>query len=84
MKSKDYYVYILQCNDKTFYIGYTTNLQRRIKTHNKGIGAKYTRGRTPVKLLYYETYQGKSDALKREFALKKLTRKEKEKLIELE
>lgn len=83
MKSENYYVYMLQCSDETFYIGYTTNLERRIKTHNRGIGAKYTRGRTPVKLLYYETFQGKSDALKRECALKKLTRKQKEKLIDL-
>lgn len=84
MKSKNFYVYILQCSDKTFYIGYTTDLNKRIKIHNKGIGAKYTRGRTPVKLLYYELFHDKSQALKREYALKKLTRKQKEKLIELE
>ena len=82
MKSSSYYVYIIICRDQTFYIGYTNDLDKRIKVHNKGLGAKYTRGRTPVKLLYYEVYDDKSKALKREIALKKLSRKQKEKLIE--
>ncbi|MGL5615776.1 MAG: GIY-YIG nuclease family protein [Sarcina sp.] len=75
------YTYILECADKTFYTGYTNNLENRIKVHNSGLGAKYTRGRTPVKLLYYEEFESKSEALKREYAIKKMTRKEKEKLI---
>lgn len=82
MKSSSYYVYLIICRDQTFYIGYTNDLDKRIKVHNKGLGAKYTRGRTPVKLLYYEVYDDKSKALKREIALKKLSRKQKEKLIE--
>lgn len=75
------YTYILECADKTFYTGYTNNLENRIKVHNSGLGAKYTRGRIPVKLLYYEEFESKSEALKREYAIKKMTRKEKEKLI---
>lgn len=83
MKNKKYYVYILECDDKTFYIGYTVDLEKRIQVHNQGIGAKYTRGRRPVKLLYYEEFKDISLALKREIALKKLSRKQKEKLIGL-
>jgi putative endonuclease len=76
-----YYVYIIECNDGTLYTGYTTSLEERIKAHNKGIGAKYTRGRLPVKLCYYEVHSNKSDALKREINIKRLTRKKKLKLI---
>lgn len=83
MKNKNYYVYIIECNDKTFYTGYTIDLEKRIDIHNKGIGAKYTRGRRPVKLLYYEIFKDKSQAMSREYTLKKLTRKQKEKLIKL-
>lgn len=83
MKFKKHYVYLVECRDKTFYIGYTVDLENRIKVHNQGNGAKYTRGRRPVKLLYHEEFQDKSNALRREIALKKLTRKQKEKLIEL-
>lgn len=83
MKNRNYFVYILQCRDKTFYIGYTNDLDKRVNVHNQGLGAKYTRGRIPVKLLYFEVFKDKSKALKREFALKKMTRKQKEKLIEL-
>lgn len=81
---KKHYVYLVECRDKTFYIGYTVDLEKRIKVHNQGNGAKYTRGRRPVKLLYYEEFQDKGHALRREMALKKLTRKQKKKLIELE
>ncbi|OPJ56732.1 GIY-YIG nuclease family protein [Alkalithermobacter paradoxus] len=77
------YVYILECNDKTLYTGYTNNLERRIDTHNKGKGAKYTRYRLPVKLLYFETFSTKSEALKREYQIKKMTRKQKENIIKL-
>lgn len=83
MKNKKYYVYILECRDKTLYTGYTVNLEKRIEIHNKGMGAKYTRGRTPVKLLYFEEFKDVGSALKREYSLKKLTRKQKEKLIKL-
>lgn len=76
-----YYVYIVECSDKTFYTGYAKNLNERIDTHNIGKGAKYTRARLPVILIYFEVFKSKSDALKREYAIKKLTRKQKENLI---
>ncbi|MBI2414592.1 GIY-YIG nuclease family protein [candidate division WWE3 bacterium] len=78
----NYFVYILKCNDGTYYCGYTTNLEKRIKSHNTSkIGARYTLGRRPVSLEYFETYQTLSDALKREHVIKRLTRIEKESLI---
>ncbi|OLS02539.1 GIY-YIG nuclease family protein [Tissierella creatinophila] len=76
-----FYVYILRCNDNTLYTGFTVDLERRIKTHNKGMGAKYTRGRLPVELVYKEEYKTKSEALKREYTLKKLNRIQKLKII---
>lgn len=75
------YVYILKCKDNSLYTGWTNNLDKRLKEHNKGKGAKYTRGRTPCELVYFETLPSKSLALKREYAIKKLSRKEKLKLI---
>lgn len=79
-----YYIYILRCVDNTFYTGYTNDLEKRIQTHNDKKGAKYTRGRTPVRLIHFETFDNKSDALKREYEIKKLSRKEKLKLCQLE
>lgn len=76
-----FYVYILRCNDDTLYTGFTVDLEKRIKTHNKGMGAKYTRGRIPVELVYEEEYKTKSEALKRECVLKKLNRIQKLKII---
>ena len=75
-----FYVYIIECSDGTYYTGYTNDLDKRIKKHNKGKGAKYTRGRTPVTLIYQESYPSKSEALKREYEIKSLSRKKKEKL----
>ncbi|MBP2025939.1 GIY-YIG nuclease family protein [Peptoniphilus stercorisuis] len=75
-----HYVYILKCSDDTLYTGYTNDLEKRIKTHNAKKGAKYTRGRTPVELLYFEEFEDKSSALKREIAIKKLSREKKLKL----
>ncbi len=75
------YVYILECVDGTLYTGYTNNLDKRIKVHNKGKGAKYTRARLPVKLVYYEELTTKSQALKREYAIKSMNRQDKIKLI---
>lgn len=75
------YVYIVECRDNTYYTGKTTNLDKRIKAHNLGKGAKYTKARRPVKLVYLEEYDEKSTALKREYAIKQLTRKQKEQLI---
>lgn len=79
-----YYIYILRCVDNTFYTGYTNDLEKRIQTHNNKKGAKYTRGRTPVRLIHFETFDNKSDALKREYEIKKLSRKEKLKLCQSE
>ncbi|MBN4911755.1 GIY-YIG nuclease family protein [Staphylococcus sp. EG-SA-13] len=77
----NHYTYILECNDQTLYTGYTTDLDRRLKVHNEGKGAKYTKVRRPVKLVYHETFDNKSEALKREYALKQLSRKQKLALI---
>lgn len=76
------YVYILECKDSTLYTGWTNSLEKRIKVHNEGKGAKYTRGRVPVKLVYFEEFSTKNEAMKREKEIKKLTRKEKMLLIE--
>lgn len=76
-----FYVYILKCKDNTLYTGYTVNLEKRVQTHNKGLGAKYTRGRLPVKLVYYEELDSKSQALKREYYIKTLNKKQKLDLI---
>ncbi len=75
------YVYILLCSDNTLYTGWTNNLEKRLIIHNKGKGAKYTKARLPVTLLYHEKYKSKNDALKREAAIKKLSREDKLKLI---
>ncbi len=81
--SPTFYVYMLKCADGTFYIGQTNNLEKRLRAHNgtlKG-GAKYTKYRSPVTIVYSEKSISKSAALRRELALKKLTRKQKESLI---
>lgn len=75
------YVYILQCKDGTLYTGWTTDLDARVAAHNEGTGAKYTKGRGPVTLLYSEAFETKSEALRREIAIKKFSRAEKLKLI---
>ena len=73
-----YFVYILQCSDSTFYTGITTNLDRRVKEHNTSkIGAKYTKVRRPVKLIYSKEFNNRSEALIEEARIKKLTRNEK-------
>lgn len=81
-EEKKYYAYILECADKTLYSGYTTDPERRLKMHNAGTAARYTRSRRPVKMVYREEFTDKSSALKREAALKKLSRAEKLALIE--
>ena len=80
MKKKNY-VYILKCSDGTFYTGWTTDIEARVNTHNTGSGAKYTRGRRPVSLVYYEKLPDRSAALKREAAIKRLPRNKKLELI---
>jgi predicted GIY-YIG superfamily endonuclease len=72
-----WYVYILRCGDDTLYTGITDDVQRRLKAHRAGRGAKYTRGRGPLELVYQEEQPDKSSALRRELAVKKLTRAEK-------
>lgn len=75
------YVYILECADKTYYTGYTTNVEKRLITHNQGKGAKYTRCRRPCKVVYFKECVDKSSALKLEYQIKQLSRKEKMELI---
>ncbi len=77
-----HYAYILECADKTYYCGYTNDLEKRIETHNSGKGAKYTRGRLPVKLAYYEEFDTKEEAMSREWHLKQLSRSEKQALVD--
>ena len=76
------FVYILRCKDNSLYTGWTNDLENRLEMHNKGLGAKYTRGRGPCTLVYFESFETKQEAQKREYAIKKLTREEKQKLIE--
>lgn len=78
-----YWVYILLCGDGTLYTGSTNNLARRLACHAQGRGAKYTRGRGPLKLVYQEECAGKSAALRREAAIKRLSRREKAALASL-
>ena len=76
------YVYILRCADDTLYTGWTNDLRNRFKQHCIGKGAKYTKGRGPLKLVYFETFYNKNDAMKEEYKIKHFSRKEKIKLIE--
>ena len=80
-ENQKHFVYIVECDDGTYYTGYTTDVKRRVKVHNEGKGAKYTRGRLPVKLRHQEEYSSRSLAMQRECEIKGLTREEKEKLV---
>lgn len=80
-KTEKYYTYILECADGSLYTGITNDTEKRLKVHNSGKGAKYTRGRLPVTLIYREEANTKGEALTRESQIKKLTREEKLKLI---
>ncbi|WP_300857003.1 GIY-YIG nuclease family protein [uncultured Clostridium sp.] len=71
------YVYILKCNDDSLYTGWTNNLEKRIKAHSTGKGAKYTKARLPIELVYFEEFEDKIEAMKREYAIKQLKRREK-------
>ena len=75
------YTYLLECSDHSFYCGWTNDLDKRVMAHNSGNGAKYTKSRRPVALVYYETYETKEAAMKREAAIKRMSRREKERLI---
>lgn len=74
------YTYILKCSDGSLYTGWTNDIKKRLKAHNEGRGAKYTRGRTPAELVYLEAFDTKEAAMKREAAIKKMSRAEKLKL----
>jgi putative endonuclease len=78
---KMHYVYIVECKDGTLYTGYTVDLEKRMSAHNDGKGAKYTRGRLPIVLKYFEEYNVKNDALKREIKIKSYNKSRKLKLI---
>ena len=75
------YTYILECSDGTYYTGWTNQIEKRVKDHNAGKGAKYTKSRLPVKLVYLEESATKEEAMRREYAIKQLSRQEKEELI---
>lgn len=75
------YTYIVRCNDGTYYTGWTNDIEKRLKTHNEGKGAKYTKTRRPVTLVYYESFQTKEEAMRREWEIKQMKRGEKEKLF---
>lgn len=77
-----WYLYILRCGDGTLYTGITTDVEKRLEAHRAGKGAKYTRGRAPLELVYREVCADHSAALKREMAVKKLSREEKHRLIQ--
>ena len=81
VKAPGWFLYILQCRDNTFYTGITTDLERRLDQHNNGTASRCTRSRRPVVRVYEEACADRSDALKRECAVKKLTREEKELLV---
>lgn len=76
------YTYLLRCSDGSLYAGWTVDLETRLKSHNSGAGAKYTRARLPVELVYWEDQPDRSHAQKREAAIRKLSRQQKEKLID--
>ncbi len=73
----NWFVYLLECSDNTLYCGITNNLEKRINTHNNGKGAKYTRGRLPVSLFYFEEVESKSSALIREIKIKRMSKEQK-------
>lgn len=75
------YTYMVRCGDGSFYTGWTYDLEKRVAAHNSGKGAKYTKSRLPVELIYFERFSTKEEAMSREYAIKRLTRKEKLKLL---
>lgn len=81
MSSGNHFVYILRCKDETYYTGYARDINNRLKMHEEGKGAKYTRGRGPFTIVYEEEFLSKSEALKREYEIKTLSRREKHSLI---
>lgn len=80
---RENYTYIVECSDGTLYTGWTTNLEKRMAAHNSGKGAKYTRPRLPVRLIHWESFETKQEAMRREWEIKQLTRAEKLRLCGL-
>ena len=80
-RREKWFLYILECSDGTFYTGITKDIERRLKAHNNGKGASFSRMRRPVKIIYHEILKSRTQALVREFAVKSLPRKKKEELI---
>ncbi|AIC96581.1 GIY-YIG nuclease family protein [Shouchella lehensis] len=76
-----HYMYVLECGDQSWYTGYTNNVEQRLRKHEEGKGAKYTRGRGPLKLVYVETFATKKEALKQEYQFKRKTRRAKERYV---
>ena len=75
------YTYMVRCRDGSLYTGWTTDIEKRVKAHNEGKGAKYTHSRRPVRLAYYEAFETKEEAMKREYAIKHMNKAAKEKLV---
>lgn len=84
MEMNDHYFYVLECRDGSYYAGYTNDLERRLRVHNEGKGAKYTRGRLPVRYVHSETFPTKRQAMQAEYQFKTLKRSEKEQYIRKE
>ncbi|MGG1244646.1 GIY-YIG nuclease family protein [Bacillus cabrialesii] len=82
METNNHFFYVVKCKDNSWYAGYTNDLQKRVKTHNDGKGAKYTKVRRPVELIFAEAFTTKREAMQTEYYFKKLTRKKKELYIE--
>ena len=80
-KMKYSYTYMVRCKDGSLYTGWTNDLDRRVASHNAGKGAKYTKSHRPVELVYYEAFLTKEEAMRREYAIKKLTAAQKNSLI---
>ncbi|WP_331618384.1 GIY-YIG nuclease family protein [Serpentinicella sp. ANB-PHB4] len=78
------YVYILACKDGSYYTGWTNNLEKRVEKHNQGTASKYTRARLPVKVVYFESFETKEAAMKREYEIKQMSRKEKVNLVKID
>lgn len=81
MEQTKHYFYVLECKDESYYAGYTNNLNKRLAVHNSGKGAKYTKSRLPVVLLWHEEYETKIEAMKKEYWFKQLSRRQKEQYI---
>ncbi|KAA0543742.1 GIY-YIG nuclease family protein [Bacillus sp. BGMRC 2118] len=81
MEINNHYFYVVKCSDGSLYAGYTNDLHKRVTMHNNGKGAKYTRSRTPVNLIYHEVYELKNEAMSKEYAFKQLSRKQKESFL---